>query len=157
MSWGSWRNGRQLLMSVKLPTQAPPRRRASGSATLPWSTNLHRVPDATDAGTGFVSANTWLGNLPTDIPQDFAVDDGSTFSYAELCVPAGATHIFYTVSDSLFGDNADPNGDFGAETSIIPEPSTPALALAGLLLGLLSRTGLQRMERCRGSRLGRDE
>lgn len=108
----------------------------SGSSTLLASANLNRVQDAIDVVTDFASAYTWLGNLPTDIPQDFAVDDGSTFSFVELLVPAGATHIFFTVNDSLFGDNADLNGDFGAAISVVPEPSTTAIACAGLLLGL---------------------
>ncbi len=104
----------------------------SGSAALLSYVNLNRVQNAIDAGTDFVSPNTWIGSLSTDITQDFAVDDGSTFNFVELQVPAGATHIFFTVSDSLFGDNGDPNGDFGAAISIIPEPSIAALSLTAL-------------------------
>ena len=98
------------------------------------SASLNRVQNAIDAGTDVVTPNPWLGGSPTDIAQDFAVDDGSTFSSVELQFPAGATHIFFAVNDSLFGDNGDPNGDFGAAISIIPEPSTAALFLTGLTL-----------------------
>src|SRR5436190_4518307 len=104
----------------------------SGSATLLPSANLNRVQGAIDAGTDFLSANTRIGGSPTDITQDFVVDDGNTFSFVELQVPDGATHLFFTVNDSLFGDNADPNGDFGAQITVVPEPST--LMVGGLLL-----------------------
>jgi hypothetical protein len=99
----------------------------SGSATLLASSNLNRVQNAIDAGVDVSTPNTWLGGSPTDISQDFAVDDGNTFSSVEVQVPMGATHIFFTVNDSLFGDNGDPNGDFGAQITLVPEPSVWAL------------------------------
>jgi hypothetical protein len=111
----------------------------SGSAVLLSYDNPNRVQDAVAAGTGVITPNTWIGNLPTDIPQDFVIDDGSTFSSVELQVPAGARYIFFTVNDSLFGDNGDPNGDFGALITVIPEPSTSALVVSGVLLGLSRR------------------
>lgn len=112
----------------------------SSNAILLPAANLNRVQDAIDAGTDIFTPNTWLGGSPTDIPQDFAVDDGSTFSSVEIRVPSGATRIFFTVNDSLFGDNADPNGDFGAMITVVPEPSTATLAFFGLiLLGLATR------------------
>jgi hypothetical protein len=111
----------------------------SGSATLLSSANLHRVQNAIDAGTDVFTPNTWLGGSPTDITQDFAVDDGSTFSFVELQVPAGASYIFFSVYDSLFGDNGDPNGDFGASITIIPEPSITALFLTALALAAFFR------------------
>ena len=113
----------------------------SGSSTLLSSANLNRVPDAIDAGTDVFTPNTWIGGLPTDISQDFAVDDGSTFSSVELHVPVGANYIFFTVNDSLFSDNGDPNGDFGANISVIPEPSSMVLAVVGAALFIFSRVG----------------
>ena len=108
----------------------------SGSSTLIGSTFLNRLPGAIDAGVDVVTPNTWNGGLGTDITQDFAIDDGSTFSFVDLRVPVGAAYIFFTANDSMFGDNGDPNGDFDAVVSVIPEPSAAAIAGLGLICGL---------------------
>ena len=125
----------------------------SGSATLLSGTNLNRVQDAIDAGNDFVSSDTLNNNLSTDITQDFAVDDGSTFSFVQLQVPIGATHIFFTVNDSYFTDNSDPNGDFGANISVVPEPSIAALSFVGILLGLWRTYPAKRLTALRFLRL----
>ena len=49
----------------------------------------------------------------TDVPQDFDVAAGVT----RVVVPAGAVSIAFSVRDSLFGDNTDPNNDFGVVLS----------------------------------------
>lgn len=45
----------------------------------------------------------------TDVAQDFDVAAGVT----RVVVPAGAVSIAFSVRDSFFGDNTDPNNDFG--------------------------------------------
>ncbi|MBL9077451.1 MAG: hypothetical protein JNL08_08110 [Planctomycetes bacterium] len=71
----------------------------------------NRVPGAIAAGTAYTSALTLNGNLPTDIPQDFAVTN--TKSNGTLVkVPPGATHIFYAIADNSYSGNTDPNNDY---------------------------------------------
>jgi Ca2+-binding RTX toxin-like protein len=45
----------------------------------------------------------------TDVTQDFDVAAGVT----RVVIPAGAVSIAFSVRDSFFGDNTDPNNDFG--------------------------------------------
>ncbi|QDK43548.1 hypothetical protein DOM21_19230 [Bacteriovorax stolpii] len=61
------------------------------------------------------SAPTYIGQLPTDIPEDFYIPfDGSV----KLQVPKGATEILFSPDDNKFTDNSDPNGDFGVQIRI---------------------------------------
>ncbi|AUN96521.1 hypothetical protein C0V70_00045 [Bacteriovorax stolpii] len=61
------------------------------------------------------SSPTFIGHLPTDIPEDFYIPfDG----YVKLQVPEGATEILFTADDNLFTDNSDPNYDFGVKIKI---------------------------------------
>ena len=76
----------------------------SSSSVLWDPSQPRRVPGALEAGTDW---NTW--GLPNDIPEDFFIDD------VLVEVPAGATHLFLGVPDSLFSDNRDPDGDFAVE------------------------------------------
>jgi hypothetical protein len=113
----------------------------SNGPTLLDSSLLHRVPGAIDAGPEFVSADTWFGDEPTDIPQDFRISDSiNEFGTFCLVVPAGATHIFLAPHDSLYNDNTDPNADFKAQFEVLPPP-TPDVNLDGAVdgadLGLL--------------------
>lgn len=68
----------------------------------------------TNAGP-FPSPPTYHNGWPTDIPQDFYIPNGRVV-YAQ--VPKGATRILFTVWDSFFSDNSDPNGDFGVYIKI---------------------------------------
>ncbi|MBN2367232.1 MAG: T9SS type A sorting domain-containing protein [Calditrichaeota bacterium] len=77
----------------------------------------HRVPGAIEAGEDYVSSPTWSGNLATDIPEDFRID--TTY----ISVPDSAEYIFVCAHDSKYGDNSDPDNDFGVRIVIIP-PST---------------------------------
>ena len=95
----------------------------SSSNILLASNQLHRVPGAIDAGVDIVTAVTNIGGLPTDIPEDFAVlGTGVT-----VTIPAGAAYVFVVASDSFYGDNTDPNGDFAFDI----EKKTPPTANAG--------------------------
>ena len=117
----------------------------SSSATLLGPELLHRVPGAIDAGPDFVSAPTFKGAEPTDIPEDFRIT-GSLQASAIVEIPAGATHLFIGHHESQWFDNSDPDGDLGCSVTVVGTwkdlgaglagtSGTPALAGSGLLLG----------------------
>jgi hypothetical protein len=89
---------------------------SSVNATLASSSVVQRVTGAIDAGVDAVTAATFFGNLPTDIPQDFAVPATGV----NVIVPAGARFLYVTAHDSLYGDNGDPNGDFAVRIELAP-------------------------------------
>jgi Putative Ig domain/Galactose oxidase, central domain/Kelch motif len=84
---------------------------SSSNTLLPPGGAINRVPGAIapDFSTVFPcnTGNTAFGNLPTDIPQDFALVG------ERVTVPPGAAYLFVGVADIFFADNSDPNGDFG--------------------------------------------
>jgi hypothetical protein len=85
----------------------------------------NRVPGAIAAGAAFASGATYYGSLPMDIAQDFFCSRDQWDANIAVRVPAGATHLFLGVHDSLYNDNVDPNGDFAAVVSVEPTPSLP--------------------------------
>jgi hypothetical protein len=87
---------------------------------------VSRVPGAIAAGPYAVTPNTISGNLPTDLATDFVVSRTSWASSTLVKVPLGATYLFWSPSDGLFGNNSDPNADF----AIVFTPVAPA-ALQG--------------------------
>ena len=95
----------------------------SSTPTLLASSNQHRVPGAIDVGFEFQTSNTWRGNLPTDIPQDFLISHHALFAYVVVRVPANGAYLFVTPSDSLFYDNNDPDGDFALRIEPVPCPA----------------------------------
>lgn len=97
----------------------------SASATLLPTNVQQRVVDAIPAGPAFTSPGTYSGNLPMDVPQDFFCSRMAWDSSVDVPVPAGATHLFLGVHDSLYNDNVDPNGDYMAVVTVIPVPSLP--------------------------------
>jgi len=97
----------------------------SASATLLPSNVQHRVVDAIGAGPSFSSPGTWSGALPMDIPQDFFCSRQTWSSFLDVAVPAGATHLFLGVHDSLCADNTDPDGDYGVSITLLPTPTFP--------------------------------
>jgi hypothetical protein len=97
----------------------------SGSATLLASANLHRVPDAIDAGADHVTPKTYHGDLDTDVPEDFLVSDG-----AIVRIPPAATHLFVCPPDSLFYDNTDPDNDYAVSITRASTDEFAASALA---------------------------
>lgn len=109
----------------------------SASTTLLASNLQQRVPDAIAAGPAFMSGGTFHGNLPIDIPEDFFASRNAWDDHVVVRVPAGATHLFLGVHDSLFNDNVDPNGDFGATIAVV----APSLGGTGEHIRLLSSVG----------------
>jgi hypothetical protein len=89
----------------------------SSSSTILGNSNTNRVPGAIAAGTPYISGNTFFGNIPTDIPQDFLISDWSldpsTPRSVVVTVPTGATHIFFGIPDTLFQDNSVNTAPFG--------------------------------------------
>lgn len=117
----------------------------SSSTTILAPSSPHRVPGAIDAGPDFVSAPTFTGALPTDIPEDFRV--ATSIQTANIVeIPLGAVYLFVGNHDSQWFDNSDPDGDLGVEFTVVgtwedvgwPLPGTagpPTLTGSGLLLG----------------------
>jgi len=106
----------------------------SSSTTLLTASDLNRLPDAIDAGTDFVSPNTFSGNQPTDIPQDFTVDSGDGVqTNVVIQVPTGGRYLFVATDDTFLGDNSDPDGDFAIQISTVPEPPTALFGVIGVL------------------------
>lgn len=95
----------------------------SSSATLLDASQQARVPGAIDAGCDFATSATWVGALPTDIAQDFAIAIGSGVTAVRhdvvVIVPAGATHLFVCAHDSQYFDNTDPDRDFAVELTVL--------------------------------------
>lgn len=113
----------------------------SSSTTLLSDGLLVRVPDAIATNYAFVTGNTYFGNLPTDIPEDFYLAGTPTNPNPLLVqVPIGATHLFVGVNDSLYNDNVDPDSDFGYSLALyggapgggqVPQPGLAVLDLNG--------------------------
>lgn len=102
---------------------------SSSPVLLPPSA-AHRVPGAIDAGDDFVTAPTFVGSETTDIPEDFRV---ATTAVPQIVVeiPAGATHLFLGIHDNQWFDNSDPDGDHGAEITVVGTWKDVGFALAG--------------------------
>lgn len=92
----------------------------SASPTLLGPTVLHRVPDAIDAGVDVSTSPTFNGGLRTDVSEDFRIYTAA-FPADSICVivPAGATHLFLCPADTLYQDNTDPDGDWGAFVELL--------------------------------------
>ncbi len=95
----------------------------SASATLLATNVQQRVPDAIAAGPEFTSGGTYSGGLPIDVPQDFFCSRNLWADHVEVQIPAGASHLFIGTHDSLYNDNVDPNGDYGAIVTKIAAPT----------------------------------
>jgi YVTN family beta-propeller protein len=89
---------------------------SSSNTLLPNGGAVNRVPGAIAPNfTTAFSCNTppnASGQLPTDIPQDFALIG------EPVTVPAGAAYLFVAVIDVFYGDNIDPNRDFGVALTV---------------------------------------
>ncbi len=86
---------------------------ASGNAIEPVAFNRVLTPAQT-RGTGVEV---------TDVPQDFDVSNGVTL----VQVPQGAVAIRFSVRDTQYADNTDPNGDFG----VFVRKYNPSVAFSG--------------------------
>jgi|GEM_PF-763907 len=116
------------------------------------ATNPVRVPGAIDAGDNYMTNPTYVGSYPTDIPEDFFIDD------IEIVVPSGALFLLLAVPDTYYQDNTDPDGDLAVRITYItsnvtdisvnaqeaflrtvhvglPEPTPIALAVLGIVPG----------------------
>ena len=104
----------------------------SAGTVLSATNQAHRVPGAIDAGADVFTGPTFFGTLPTDIPQDFLIEN------TIVQVPAGATHLFVAPLDSLYFDNSDPNGDFRIRISLV---DTTAPLIVPTVVGTLGGGG----------------
>lgn len=94
----------------------------SSNGTLLPDGQVARVSGALAAGPAVTTANTYFTNAPTDIPQDFLAAVNQWDNGITVRVPAGASHVFVSVIDSYFSDNADPNNDY----RVVFTPTSPA-------------------------------
>lgn len=86
----------------------------SASSALSATSERNRVKDAIDGDWDLPTAPLFTTGAPTNIDEDFkAADDCWT-------VPASATHVFFSVYDNSYADNADANvggQPFGVQVS----------------------------------------
>ena len=108
----------------------------SSTNTLLDATNLNRVTGAIDAGTDVTTSVSYYGGYASNIAEDFSIS--STW----IRIPTGARFLFVAATDSYWGDNTDPNGDFKVRITAVPEPTESALFAAGLVA--LGATGWRR-------------
>jgi hypothetical protein len=99
----------------------------SSSNTLLAPNVSNRVPGAIDAGTDYATLNATPTGETTDIPQDFRIVPNTGF---EITIPAGASHLFLSMSDTHFVDNCgsisvtltkvnvNPTADAGADQNV---------------------------------------
>jgi len=113
-------------------------------AALSATANLQRISNymsLPSGATGFVTGNTYYGDLTTDIPEDFLIPQGAGTSFV---VPVGAVSLYLGIADTWYADNSDPDAGrnpLGVWISIqnptVPEPATIRTMLCGLA-GLLA-------------------
>jgi hypothetical protein len=96
---------------------------------------LSRVPGAISAGPTFVTQNTLWDNLLTDIPEDFNFGNRAPGGIT-VRVPTGALYLFLSVPSSAYSDNRDPDGDYAASLTAVPEPGSSLLLFGLGLVGL---------------------
>ncbi len=124
----------------------------STTSTLLSSDQQYRVPGAVmSAGFPYETVPTYIGSLPTDIPEDFWIATEYIHGFS-ITVPPSARYLFVNSLDSFYGPATDPNGDFALKISTsccdccVPEPSSLAL---WSLLGIVGYvTGKRRRRRC---------
>jgi hypothetical protein len=110
----------------------------STSTTLFSGDQLDRVPDAVLGGTRVNTGLTLFGGEPTDITADFCISSNAPFPHRTVVqVPPGAQSVFFSPGDSHYGDNLDPDADFGVWITVEAAP-----AWAGTADGLVLRTGV---------------
>ncbi|SHN08964.1 hypothetical protein SAMN04488057_106160 [Cyclobacterium lianum] len=83
----------------------------SATLQLLGSEEQNRVPGAIDAGENRMTDNTFEGNLPTDIEEDFRIDEETI----EIVVPTGAQYLFLGNADSKQSDNSETAQGFRVE------------------------------------------
>lgn len=109
---------------------------SSSNTLLPWPV-LNRIPGAIDAGTDWTSLNTQIGNVTTDIAEDFEIDNmAGTMGPLLITIPAGAQYIFAAAQDNFYTDNNN-TPELWLSIQPVPEPGSVLVLSAGL--GLLMR------------------
>lgn len=83
----------------------------SSSVQLLGTSELNRVVDAIDAGEDAVTDNTYIGQLTTDIAEDFEIWKESI----KIKVPSGAKYLFVGNADCLHADNRETSEGFKVE------------------------------------------
>jgi len=86
----------------------------SASSELAAPADARRIKDAIDGDWHIETRPSYTTGAPTDIDEDWEATD------ACWTVPAGATHVFFSVYDDMFLDNTDAlvNGEaFGVAVS----------------------------------------
>jgi len=112
---------------------------SSTNVLLP-SNLLNRIPGAIDAGTDWTSPSTLVGNLPTDIAEDFEVDNFTgTANGVTLTIPAGALYIFAAAEDNFFSNNNNTPEFYLSIARPVPEPISVAVLGTGVLCLLRKR------------------
>jgi hypothetical protein len=110
---------------------------AAFTGTIVYTPTI-RIPDALMTTLpDYVSKPSYYGNsyadplmtLSTDIAQDFNISTAGV----TLTIPTTAQFIFFSANDNMFGDNTDPDHNFGLLITAVPEPATYAMLGAGLL------------------------
>ncbi|UCF06765.1 MAG: S8 family serine peptidase [bacterium] len=89
----------------------------SSSDEVLSSDERYRIPGAINAGDDYdwVTLHTYYCDLPTDITQDFTIEEGLIV----VTVPSGATHIVLGTFDVHYEDNFDQNNDFGVNIYVL--------------------------------------
>lgn len=112
----------------------------STSSTLLPSNMLNRVAGAVSAGPTWTSLNTFIGNQPTDIADDFQVDNMTgTANGITLVIPAGALYLFASAQDDFWQDNNNAPEFYISMEEPVPEPATLSALGLGVLAGLRRR------------------
>lgn len=95
---------------------------------------LNRVPGAIATGApAWVSPNTFVGNVNTDISEDFQVDNQTgTANGITLVIPTGALFLFATAQDNFFQDNNNTT-EFYISLQPVPEPASLLAIGVGLV------------------------
>jgi hypothetical protein len=83
----------------------------SSSVQLLGTSELNRIVDAIDAGEDAVTDNTYVGQLTTDIAEDFEIWKESI----KIKVPSGAKYLFVGNADCLHADNRETSEGFKVE------------------------------------------
>lgn len=109
----------------------------SSSSVLLSGNNLNRVPGVIDAGANVITQPTYNGGIATDIPEDFFISNGFSFSAIQITIPTGALYLFVAAPDIIYQDNADPDGNFAVRISRVPDVGATLSLLGFTLLGLV--------------------
>jgi hypothetical protein len=112
---------------------------SSSATVLPETGFPHRLPDAVAAGPHIPTGASLFGGQPTDLPEDFVISHPLWTDHVFVEVPPNATHLIVGTLDSYFGDNNDPDGDFGLVVTLLAPP--PPLPGTGEHLVLRSGIG----------------